>query len=162
MRSMFRYFTECIGGLKGPVVGVEVGVLYGMNSADILCSIPNIVKLHLVDSYKRADSEAATRLSSKFLETYSDKIVWHRKPSVEASKEVEDGSCDFVYLDGGHSYEEVLEDIRVWSPKLKKGGLLGGHDYHKHKQNGVVKAVHELRGGRNICSAYPPMDWWYK
>ena len=29
----------------------------------------------------------------------------------------------------GHEYEGVMEDIVAWWPKLKKGGLLAGHDF---------------------------------
>lgn len=36
-------------------------------------------------------------------------------------------SVDMVFLDGGHTYEDVVNDIRAWKPKTKK--LLCGHDY---------------------------------
>jgi hypothetical protein len=43
----------------------------------------------------------------------------------------EDESLDFIYIDGNHSYESVKEDMNIWFPKLKKGGLFAGHDYLK-------------------------------
>lgn len=41
----------------------------------------------------------------------------------------EDNSLDFVYIDGNHAYDWVKQDIQLWWPKLKKNGLLMGHDY---------------------------------
>jgi hypothetical protein len=38
-------------------------------------------------------------------------------------------SCDFVYIDGNHSYSHVKEDLRLWFPKVKRGGVFAGHDY---------------------------------
>ena len=38
-------------------------------------------------------------------------------------------SVDFVYIDARHDYKGAMEDIKAWWPKLKKGGLLSGHDF---------------------------------
>ena len=52
-----------------------------------------------------------------------------RKTSVEALKDFPDGSLDFVYIDGNHKFVYVAEDIYWWSKKVKKGGIISGHDY---------------------------------
>jgi len=44
-------------------------------------------------------------------------------------KEIPDCFLDVVYVDGNHSYNNVLEDIRLWIPKLKPDGIISGHDY---------------------------------
>jgi hypothetical protein len=49
--------------------------------------------------------------------------------SVEAAKQFEDDYFDFVYIDATHSYEEVTKDLNAWYPKVRKGGMLAGHDY---------------------------------
>ena len=54
---------------------------------------------------------------------------------------VEDGTLDFVFIDADHIYEAVVKDIRAWTPKLKSGGTLCGHDTHF---DGVLKAIKEL------------------
>ncbi len=33
-----------------------------------------------------------------------------------------------VFIDGGHSYEAVLNDYRAWAPQLMPGGVLAVHD----------------------------------
>lgn len=52
-----------------------------------------------------------------------------RKTSMEALKDFEDGSLDFVYIDGDHRFQYVAEDIVEWTKKVKKGGVVSGHDY---------------------------------
>ena len=62
--------------------------------------------------------------------------------SVDASKRFENGSLDFVFIDGSHEYEDVYEDILHWKPKVKSGGILAGHDYTEWFP-GVTRAVDE-------------------
>ena len=57
-----------------------------------------------------------------------------------------DGYFDFIYIDGDHSYEGVRQDIELYLPKLRKGGIIGGHDYSANEWPGVVKAIHETLG----------------
>lgn len=39
-----------------------------------------------------------------------------------------DESIDFLFHDASHEYEDVVKDLRAWMPKIKIGGLFGGHD----------------------------------
>jgi hypothetical protein len=57
---------------------------------------------------------------------------------------IPDKSIDAIFLDAGHSYEEVLNDIRKWKPKAKL--MICGHDYTVGWA-GVRQAVDELLGG---------------
>lgn len=59
--------------------------------------------------------------------------------SLEAAHEVPD--TDMVFIDGGHTYAEVLADIDAWVPKAKR--LLCGHDY---EMPDVARAVNERFG----------------
>lgn len=49
--------------------------------------------------------------------------------SVEVAEKTKDGSFDWVYLDAGHDYENVKDDLNAWWPKLRSGGLFSGDDY---------------------------------
>ncbi len=69
-----------------------------------------------------------------------------QKPSIEAAKDFEDKSIDVCFIDAGHTYEEVLQDIDAWLPKVKSGGILCGHDYLPKTWMGVVQAVDERFG----------------
>ena len=52
-----------------------------------------------------------------------------RKTSMEAVKDFEDESIDYVYIDVHHGFKCVTEDIYEWSKKVRKGGIISGHDY---------------------------------
>lgn len=52
-----------------------------------------------------------------------------KKTSMEAVKNFEDESIDFIYIDGHHGFKYVTEDIYEWSKKVRKGGCISGHDY---------------------------------
>jgi hypothetical protein len=49
--------------------------------------------------------------------------------SAEAATMFENGSLDFVYLDADHCFESVWQDLSVWYPKVRIGGILAGHDF---------------------------------
>jgi len=88
----------------------------------------------------------------------SGNIIKIKNRSVEASKLFEDNYFDFVYIDAGHIYEEVKEDIIAWKDKVKKGGLFGGHDYHTGDSNGVIKAVGSFFSIKDI-KIYEDSSW---
>lgn len=52
-----------------------------------------------------------------------------RKTSMEAVTDFEDNSLDFVYIDGNHDFKYIAEDLSEWTRKIKKGGIISGHDY---------------------------------
>lgn len=70
-----------------------------------------------------------------------------RSISWEIPVNYEDNSLDFVFIDASHDYESVTKDITNWFPKLKHGGLIGGHDYQHPPVN---NAVNDFFGSNNI------------
>lgn len=62
------------------------------------------------------------------LEDYSN-IEFLNMRSEEAVSLFDDGIFDAVYIDACHDYEFVKQDIELWMPKVKSGGILCGHDY---------------------------------
>jgi|TARA_B110000259_G_scaffold130501_1_gene147249 hypothetical protein len=155
--------------------GVEVGVLRGEFSKTILDSWQG-KKLHLVDlwadhedydeKFHKHDDNYKIAISE--LKQYRDRIQFHRGFSSEMANTFSDESLDFVYLDANHSYAGCRDDIHAWYPKLKKGGLLCGDDYHPDdtmdyngSRFGVTKAVNEfaIQKTKNVS-----VDWcgdWY-
>lgn len=58
---------------------------------------------------------------------------------------------DFVFIDGDHSYEQCKNDIINYEKLVKPGGIISGHNYHKHPDSahpGVHKAVDEIYGDK--------------
>ncbi len=133
------------------LIGVEVGVFQGKNAVYLIQDSP-IKKLYLVDSYKpyydfgsgnytqeEMDNYHAEAIAN--LEPYKDRVEFIIKDSVGAAKDFKDESLDFVYIDAGHSYDEVFSDLTVWLPKVRKGGIIGGHDYGTVNGHDVKKAI---------------------
>lgn len=71
-----------------------------------------------------------------------------------------DNSIDLVYIDSIHTFEAVTDAINRWTPKLKPGGYLAGHDFDRNVWPGVVKAVLESVG--NPMRVYADTSWLVK
>jgi hypothetical protein len=106
---------------------------------------------------------------NKILQKYENKtnVKIIKMKSVEASKLYDNEYFDWIYIDADHSYEGVKDDIVNWWPKLKKGGLLSGHDYNpsendpNFKMYGVKKAVDEIFGDKIKLTDEVNYKSWY-
>lgn len=76
------------------------------------------------EKHPDAYSEAMKSISGR-----EDRAIMIRAESKKAAELFQDESLDFVYIDANHAYDYVVEDIKLWYPKVKKGGYLLGHDY---------------------------------
>jgi hypothetical protein len=47
---------------------------------------------------------------------------------------------DCIYLDTEHTEQQVGMEIDAWLPKIRRGGIIAGHDYHPESP-GVIAAV---------------------
>ncbi|NIV98148.1 class I SAM-dependent methyltransferase, partial [Candidatus Saccharibacteria bacterium] len=61
---------------------------------------------------------------------YKDNVEFIKKTSMEAVKQFEDYSLDFVYIDAAHDFNNIMLDLIKWVPKVKIGGAVCGHDYN--------------------------------
>ncbi len=53
----------------------------------------------------------------------------HDKKTLGTVKEILNGEkVDFLFIDGDHSYEGVKTDFEMYSPLVKKGGIVAFHD----------------------------------
>lgn len=84
----------------------------------------------------RAEFYKNTEAFREFIETIEEK-------SVPAASKFKDGSIFAVWVDARHDYNSVMEDLRAWFPKVKKGGIIAGHDF-TYDFGGVPKAVHDF------------------
>jgi hypothetical protein len=77
--------------------------------------------------------------------------------SVEMSEQIPDESLDICFIDAAHMYDGVMRDIKAYLPKVKKGGILCGHDcLDMNLANTFTKEQLEveyivLEGGRFGC-----------
>lgn len=68
-------------------------------------------------------------------------VTPYQMKSVEGATKFEPKQVDFVYIDAAHDYKSVLEDLVAWTPKIKRHGIIAGHDF---EWPGVGKAVREF------------------
>ena len=144
------------------IIGAEIGVQRGLNSEDILKQL-NIKKIFLIDAwddYNGDDHYYSNKnfncVVSKFKNNIKVEII--KSFSEIAVKNIKDSSLDFVYIDANHKYEYVYEDISLWLPKVKRGGVIGGHDVC---HPGVLKAVKEFCSNKNIKFQTEIPDWYF-
>lgn len=116
-------------------LGVEVGVQNGFFSRDILKDWKGVLKC--VDIWTNQENfQSAMEILG------ADRMI--KGKSVDVAKTFEDGSLDFVYIDADHSYEAVKEDYNAWLPKVRKGGVIAGHDYGENDCIGVKQFIDEI------------------
>ena len=154
---------------KKDLVGAEIGVGIGENAFNILQNL-DIKKLYLIDPYVINDyikaiggrnAEQFNKSAEDFknvvlenLKEFKDKIEWIYDFSENAADKIKE-ALDFVYIDGDHNYEFVKEDIKLYSEKVKDGGLVAGHDF---ENEGVQKAVYEAYDKSLVQKE--ESDWW--
>lgn len=138
------------------------------------------------DDYRDTSNQQDKSVINKALDTLSgveDRAIMVRCTSLQAVSLFPDESLDFVYIDANHEYSYVLEDMHLWYPKVKKGGLFCGHDYmpsltyadDEYNKNtfypngefsgvfGVNAAIRDFAKGRDIEYQYTDEHWatWY-
>ncbi|MBV6641983.1 MAG: class I SAM-dependent methyltransferase [Cyclobacteriaceae bacterium] len=143
--------------------GCEIGVWKG-DFTERLLKLAKPSELYLIDpwkyfgEYKRAWFGGVDNTQEKMDEVYEFVLQRFQKPiayeqlkiirevSSEAHQRLEDASFDWIYIDGNHTYDFVMQDLKYYYPKLKAGGILCGDDYGTIGwwQGGVKKAVDEF------------------
>lgn len=83
-----------------------------------------------------------------------------RGDSIDQAQNVEDESLDFVFIDADHSFPAVTTDINAWTPKVKRGGIIGGHDYD-NKDSEVKEAVDKAAKERGWQVEFGCQTCWY-
>jgi len=153
------HFVE-VGSWKGKsstYMGVEIinsGKKIKFDCVDTWLGSPEHLDIKN-DSYEPL-LEIPNGLYNEFIKNiHPIKSVIHpiRMTSVEASKLYEDGSLDFIFIDGAHDYKSVKEDVEHWFPKLKVGGYIAGDDY---AWPSVSSAVDEYFGKYNVTTIKAP------
>ena len=130
-------------------IGAEIGVCKGTYSKILLDIIPDLY-LYSIDSWNKFDSSGVCHeITKELLESYPRSTII-KATSMDAVKKFDDESFDFVFIDAGHSYVDIRVDIREWTKKVRKGGIVAGHDYYSTKYPSVTRAVDEYAKKNNL------------
>ena len=130
--------------------GAEIGVKRGVFSLCLCENIPDL-ELKCVDPYLPTPetdwdiAEGYFNSALEKLEMYAAQII--KKTSMHAAAEdVPKWSLDFVYIDADHSFNEVMQDIIIWSDRVRPGGIVSGHDYDAEDVRIAIDAYVKIHG----------------
>jgi hypothetical protein len=156
--------AACFGAL-GFKHGAEIGVESGRFSEELCQQNPG-VRLLCVDAWAayqgyrehvtQAKVDGLFAAAQERLKSYH--VTFRRAFSVEAAAKVPDGSLDFCYIDANHSFPYVVADIAAWLPKVRKGGIISGHDYCRRGGNGYQ--LHVIEAVQGWTQAYHVAPWF--
>lgn len=145
-----------------PITAIEVGVARGWNAESILKTL-NIKKLYLIDDYNRNNPIEYTGMgdwegeAKSLLKKYQDQIEFIKMKSIKAKDRFTNNSIDFVYIDASHLYKNVMRDLYAYYPKVRKGGILAGHDIGVHQE--VMDAVIAFVKEKDLKLTIKGEDW---
>lgn len=140
---------------------IELGSWKG-KSTHALCS-SGCPKIIAIDTWKGSAAEPEAHAEAKDDSVFEEfkKNVGHFKNLTIIQKDINtavldipDKSVDVVWIDAGHTYDEVKNDIRKWKSKAKI--LICGHDYCP-EWPGVIQSVDEELGEVEVCDTI-----WFK
>ena len=147
-------------------VGAEIGVYKGEFS-EKFCKAG--LTLYAIDPWRiykdYGNPRGQARLDFQYEHTQrvlspypNAKII--RKTSMEAINDFEDESLDFVYIDGNHEFRYIAEDLYEWAKKVKKGGIVAGHDYFFNKTGTGAQIWHVAHVLKAYIGSFGISNWY--
>ena len=163
----FADFYDFIAAHFNEGIFVEIGVWKGLSIKYLAEKTKGKnIRIYGIDTFKGTAGE-----HDDDIDIINDSLLTRFLKNVEGtgieaitgrSSEVDvlfqDESIDFLFIDADHHYEAVKRDIELWYPKIKKGGIISGHDYAEGGECGVIPAVNESFSDFKIFSG----SVWYK
>lgn len=151
----------------------EIGVADGRYSRTLCDAIPHI-QLTCVDPWEpyagnprgggRDQQHRNYALAQQRLAGFD--VEFRREKSADAARRYQPGTFDAVFVDGNHEEAYVLEDLTLWAPLVRRGGIVSGHDLYHFGTDGVVKAVTAYTEAHGIdfsvCDERERSFWWVK
>jgi hypothetical protein len=169
-------YTEIVDKAPFNSTFVEVGAWFGKSTNFLSSKIRESNKkitLTTIDTWKGTTDE---ELHQNIVSNYNGDIFFEfidntiqsnnygvfnmiKDTSENASKQFPLNSIDFIMLDAGHSYTELMADFKYWYHRVKPGAYISGDDYGVF--SGVTKAADEFfynqfqRGNRSFLRRKP-------
>lgn len=143
---------------------VELGSLLGKSTRFIAECLPENGKVYAVDHwlgsiehnnpkkinvYPKLDTLYERFLSNIIHVNLCHKIIPIRATTLEAVDLIFE-QPDLVFVDASHEYEDVLNDLEAWYPRVRKNGILCGDDWDWGKDFPIQKAVKHFAEKNNL------------
>ena len=158
--------TNFFSKLDNNKICAEIGVRDGQNAYRIY-NVNTPKELYLIDPWETLEEHwSGNKMTIKQKDNYRksyentynvfknyNNVFIKKKLSVEASLDFEDEFFDWVYIDGDHRYEHVINDLLHWYPKVKTGGHIAGHDYtHDDIKKAIKLFLSKYPNCKLICA----------
>lgn len=136
------------------VRAAEIGTYLGVTALRLLAGVPRL-QLMMVDPFEEAaplddgqtyrSAAVAYEMVHAALAPYRNRTQLVKQQSHVAASWVQDGLLDAVIVDGDHTYEGCMTDVKSWAPKLRRDETPGALIFHDYALNfpGVIRCVHE-------------------
>lgn len=133
----------------------EIGVCKGDTALPLLQNCE-------IDKYYAVDPAFHEKFLNMDLSSVYPQLELYHLTSKEAAAII-NVKLDLVFIDALHDEEHVDEDIHLWAPKVRPGGVISGHDYDNKRFPGVKIAVERYFGAENVevCPVRACMVWIY-
>jgi hypothetical protein len=142
-------------------IGCELGVFRG-DFSEILLGSNKFSKLYLVDPFY-GNIESGDKSGRNIKNYYGDDLFTYvsdrfktseieikRTDSISFLNSMPDQSLDFIYIDTNHQFDQTVKELEISLKKIRKHGLICGHDYNSQQFYGVVRAVNLFAEKNNL------------
>jgi SAM-dependent methyltransferase len=156
-------YNDAVNNVTNDAVFVEVGAWFGKSTnymGSKIAESEKDIQFYVVDTWKGTPDESlhvdiVSKFNGDIFQEFMDNIVLSnnlnyiipiKDTSLNASSLFKPASVDFVMIDAGHSYNDVMVDLHTWWRKLKPGGIIAGDDYNVFQ--GVTNAANDFFNGQ--------------
>lgn len=147
-----EWYNEKVRNIKNGLI-VETGVYGGASLLSIADTCKeNNNEIHGIDPWDwDMDHLTLMRGLNIILQKlkYNNFVRLIKRNSLNVVSRYADNSVDLVFIDTSHKYKNTLNEMNGWYPKIKKNGILSGHDYES-EFHGVIQAVNEFSTNSNL------------
>lgn len=129
----------------------EIGVNKGEFSKQIV-ELSSPSRFHLIDAWSTGRYHDGLQILVEGIfqhEIKEGSVVINRGYSTDVCAIFPDSYFDWIYIDTDHSYNLTKKELELYEPKMKKGGIIAGHDFVMGNwiggiKYGVMEAVYEF------------------
>lgn len=152
------------------ITALEIGVAAGYFSENFY-EIVQPKEYILVDPWDIAAEPSERNYMETWFRIQGKKGITAIKATSETAARILSMNFDFVYIDGDHTggdlspgnpEDGIRMDIKLWLPRMNKGGIISGHDYN---YDNIRHEVNKVFGDR--VNYFPKdnfeqggIEWW--
>ena len=168
------FYRDIVADAQDDALFVELGSFLGQSTAAMAAFIKasgKRIQLDAVDLFELSEFSDEPHFAviaehgGDFLAAFKnnleqakvlDAVNIVKSSSLEAANNYKDRSVSFLMIDASHKYQDVVDDIKAWYPKIKMGGIVSGDDFDWPEVASAVKDT------CNNYMLYQGSTWYFK